>query len=205
MENKLIAFTFDDGPSVTTPSVLDILEKYNVTGTFFLVGENINDQTAEIVKRAFSIGCEIENHSYSHSDMSKMSNDEISREIDLTSRKIFDITGTAPRFFRPPYIALSDNLYEQVKLTFICGKGVDDWDERVSVSQRIDGILSFAEDGVIALLHDMEGNDATVKTLEEVIPVLLDRGFELVTVSQLFERKRIEPNVNEKIIYSIVN
>ena len=65
---KVIALTFDDGPNVTcTPKVLDLLEKYGVKASFFLIGDNIDEQSAEVVKRAYTMGCEINNHSRSSS------------------------------------------------------------------------------------------------------------------------------------------
>ncbi len=205
MSSKLIALSFDDGPSIpTTGEVLDVLQKHDVAASFFVLGQNITDSTKALVKRAFDMGCDIQNHSYTHSAMADMDNLSIAKEISDTSKKIVNLVGTPPRFFRPPYIALSDNLYDQVDLTFICGKGVDDWDDSVSVDQRVNGIINQAEDGTIVLLHDMQGNSATVKAIDLVIPKLKELGYEFVTVSELFERKGVAPRSNDKIIYSVV-
>ncbi|MCD7741893.1 MAG: polysaccharide deacetylase family protein [Ruminococcus sp.] len=205
MSSKLIALSFDDGPSIsTTGEVLDVLQKHDITASFFVLGQNIIESTKALVKRAFDMGCDIQNHSYTHSAMADMDNLSIAKEIGDTSEKIVNIIGAAPRFFRPPYIALSDSLYDQVDLTFICGKGVDDWDDSVSVAQRVNGIINQAEDGTIVLLHDMQGNSATVKAIDIVIPKLKELGYEFVTVSELFERKGVAPKPNDKIIYSVV-
>ena len=94
---KVIALTFDDGPNTTTTGeVLDVLEKYGVRGTFFLIGDNINEQSAENVKRAYQMGCEIANHSKTHSYMNKMSDEDIKAEIAFTNEKIKDIIGKEP-------------------------------------------------------------------------------------------------------------
>ena len=124
---KYIALTFDDGPNtVTTPMVLDVLEKHSAVGTFFLEGNNINEESAKVVKRAVEMGCEIENHSRTHTAFPQLTAEEMTAEIDFTTEKIIGITGRAPKFFRPPYIALNDLMYSTIPLTFICGKGCTD-------------------------------------------------------------------------------
>lgn len=198
---KLIALTFDDGPNTTTTvEVLDLLEKYDIVGSFFLVGNNINDETAPVVKRAYDMGCEINNHSRTHSYMDKMSVDDIKAEIEYTNEKVKAITGEYPHFFRPPYIAVSMDMFSNIDLPFICGKGCNDWNEKIDAQRRITSILRQAEDGVIILLHDAEGNSQTVEALDTIIPSLLDEGYRFVTVSELFEEAGITP-VSE-IIYS---
>ena len=105
---KYIALTFDDGPNtVTTPIVLDVLEKHSAVGTFFLVGNNINEESAKVVKRAVEMGCEIENHSRTHTAFPQLTAEEMTAEIDFTTEKIIGITGRAPKFFRPPYLSHS--------------------------------------------------------------------------------------------------
>ena len=108
IEPKIIALTFDDGPNTTTTNeVLDVLEKYGIKASFFLIGNNIDSESAKSVKRAYDMGCEIGNHSKTHSYMDKMSIDEIIAEVEETNEKIVDITGEEPKFFRPPYISVN--------------------------------------------------------------------------------------------------
>lgn len=191
---KVIALTFDDGPNVTTTNqVLDVLEKYNVRASFFLVGNNISEGTADVVKRAYDMGCEIDNHSQTHSYMNKMEADEIQAEVKFTSDKVEEITGVPTKFFRPPYIAVNSTMYDNITMPFICGAGCDDWDEKVDVQTRIDKTLEQACDGEIILLHDAQGNDQTVEALDTIIPSLLEEGYELVTVGELFHAKGVEP------------
>lgn len=86
---KVIALTFDDGPNTdTTPLVLDKLEEHGIVASFFVIGNNITDESAEVMKRAYNMGCDIENHSQSHPDMTKMTAEEIKAEIDFTSDKV---------------------------------------------------------------------------------------------------------------------
>ncbi len=203
MHEKLIAVTFDDGPNtVTTPIILDILEKFNVTGTFFVVGNNINDNSAAVMKRAHEMGCEICNHSLTHSVMPEMTAADISAEISETSAKITAVTGCVPSFFRPPYIAVNDVMFDAVPLTFIAGFGCNDWDDSVSAEERFIKTMEQASHGGIILLHDMSGNDNTAAALEKIIPALISEGYRLVTVSDLFRLCGISPA--KGIVYSNV-
>lgn len=198
-----IAITFDDGPNATTTmEVLDILEKYQVRASFFLIGTNINDESAKSVKRAFDLGCDIENHSKTHSYMDKMTADEIKDEVAYVNDKVKEITGTTPKFFRPPYIAVNDTMYENIDMTFISGNGCNDWDDKVTAEYRAKYLEKKAADGVIFLLHDAEGNSKTVEALDKAITILLEKGFQFATISELFELKGIEISGTDTNIYS---
>ena len=85
---KVVALTFDDGPSNTTPMVLDKLEQYGVVASFFVCGNNVGEQTADTVKRAYDMGCEINNHSKSHQNMTKLTEKQIRKEITETSQRV---------------------------------------------------------------------------------------------------------------------
>lgn len=198
-----IAITFDDGPNTTTTmEVLDILEKYQVRASFFLIGTNINDESAKSVKRAFDLGCDIENHSKTHSYMDKMTADEIKDEVAYVNDKVKEITGTTPKFFRPPYIAVNSTMYDNIDMTFISGLGCNDWDDKVTAEYRAKYLEKKAADGVIFLLHDAEGNSKTVEALDKAIPILLEKGFQFATISELFELKGVEISGTDTNIYS---
>ncbi len=200
---RIISLTFDDGPNtVTTPQVLDVLEKHSVPASFFVVGNNITPESAEVMRRAVSLGCEIENHSRTHSDMTKMSAEEIAAETAFTSDEVEKAVGRRPRFFRPPYIAVNDVMFNTVDLTFICGVGAEDYNDEISAEERFERIVSQASDGTVILLHDMSGNFRTVEALDMIIPRLNEEGYGFVTVSQLFEKKNVVPESG--LIYSNV-
>ena len=200
-DSKLISLTFDDGPNLTTTNdVLDRLEKYDIPASFFLIGDYINEKTAESVKRAVSLGCDIQNHSKTHSDMTKFTAEEIKAELEYTDRLIFDITGKHTEYFRPPYIYVNDVMFENIDLPFICGTASEDWIPDVSAEKRAENVLNSARDGAMVLLHDLEGNDKTVKALDIIIPALKERGFEFVTVSDIFGIKEVTPA--RGIVYS---
>ena len=198
-----IALTFDDGPNTEiTPQVLDILEENGIVASFFLIADSITPESAKVARRAFDMGCDIENHSRTHSFMNQMTPEEIREEIRYCTEKIMEITGRAPAFFRPPYIAVNQTLYDNVDLTCICGAGCEDWVPSVPAQERIDRILAHAEDGQIVLLHDMPGNVNTVEALKAIIPELNKRGYDFVTISQMFEETGIKPVRNR--LYSNV-
>ena len=206
MEKKIIALTFDDGPSdTTTGKVLDVLAKHNAKGTFFLIGDNITDERIPLVKRELALGCEIENHSKTHSDMTTLTREEIASEIKYTTDRITEITGRAPEFFRPPYIYYNDLMYETIDLVFISGYGCEDWEADASAEHRIERTLAQAEDGAIILLHDFEDNDKTVEALETIIPALREQGYEFVTVSELFRRKNINLADQRGILFNVTS
>lgn len=199
---KVIALTFDDGPdAVSTKMILDIFEENNARASFFLIGNNITESNADIVRREVELGCEVNSHSLTHSYMNQMSADEIKAEMEETDEKIKAITGVAPRFFRPPYIAVNDTMFENIDKPFINGIGCNDWDNNVSAEQIAESVLAQAEDGAIILLHDGGSNFRTAEALKTIVPELQAQGYELVTVSELFHAKGVEPQ-EDGILYS---
>ena len=202
-EKKYIALTFDDGPSDTTSlKVLEKLKKYNAKGSFFLIGGNITPEREYIVREEIAFGCDIENHSLTHSDMRTLDKETIEAEISETTRRIVNITGKEPVFFRPPYINVNDLMLETIPYIFICGYGCEDWVPEVSAEERARRIIDSARDGEVVLLHDMEGNDNTVDALDIIIPELQSRGFEFITIRELFDRAGVTPENAKRIVYT---
>lgn len=203
MGKKLCALTFDDGPNTdTTPLVLEKLRKYGITATFFIVGNNIDEDSEQVVKEASEMGCEICNHSRTHSAMPELSAEDIRAEIEFTSGEIERITGKRPKFFRPPYIAVNSTMYENIDLTFIAGIGAEDWLPEVTAEERAEKIFAQIKDGAVILLHDMSGNTPTVEALDIIIPALKEE-YEFVTVSKLFELSGVTPK--KGIVYSFTS
>ena len=204
VEVKYIALTFDDGPnSTTTNEVIDKLEKYGIVASFFLIGNNIDDESAKAVKRAYDLGCEIDNHSRTHSNMTELSAEEIKAEYDYTDGKVYEITGEHTKFFRPRYIAVHQIVFDNVDVPFIAGIGANDWEDRVTAEMRARMILKQAKEGDIILLHDAEGNSMTVEALDTIIPELQKQGYKFVTVTELFKAKGIEPDM-EKVYTNVM-
>lgn len=134
--------------------------------------------------------------------MPELSAEEIRAEIEFTSSEIKRITGKEPRFFRPPYIAVSEKMYENIDLTFIAGIGAEDWLPEVTAQQRAEKILGQIKDGAVILLHDMSGNIQTVEALDIIIPEL-KKEYEFVTVSELFDCADVVPK--KGIVYSFTS
>ena len=185
---KLIALTFDDGPNTyTTPQVLDLLEEYDAHASFFLIGDKINADSAEVVKRAYEMGCEINSHSKTHSDMSEMTAEEIQAEMTYVDEYVYSIIGEYPRFFRPPYLSVSQVMYDAIDIPFITGFSSGDSKSDATAQAVADAVLTAAKDGAIILMHDFYGNDKTVEALKTILPELRSQGYEFVTVSELLQ------------------
>jgi len=185
---KLVAFTFDDGPNYNTSAVIDILNKYNVTATFFVMGKNISGNE-KIIKKMNDYNMEIGNHTFNHLLLTKYNDDKIKEEINKTNELIFNIIGKYPRLLRTSYGAVNKKIKENVNMPIIIWN-IDTLDWKYKNSNRIaKRMLDNVKDGDIILMHDIY--KSTLNSLDIVIPELLDRGFQIVSVSELFYYKEI--------------
>ncbi len=190
--DKFIALTFDDGPSTLTPKILDLLERYDATATFFVIGNQVDATTKATIRRAVELGCEIGNHSFTHPYMTKLSTEEQIAEAQKTTSAIEQYAPT-PKYFRPPYMDADETTHSVVPQIFIGGHCPSDWDANVSAEERYNGLMERAKDGTIFLLHDFKDNVATAEALAKVLPTLQAQGYGFVSVSELFEIKNITP------------
>jgi peptidoglycan/xylan/chitin deacetylase (PgdA/CDA1 family) len=208
--DKLCALTFDDGPSSDpelTPMVLDKLEAYGIVATFFLVGQNVNDSTKEVIDRIVANGHEIGNHSWSYDDMAEMSADEVKKSVSDTTKSIQKYSGVTPLFFRAPNLSTSSTMFSTIDLPFAGGVVAGDWpggggDTTEHIMKKLlDGI----RDGVIIILHDVQPKPhPTPEALDTLIPRLKDEGYEFVTLSELFDRRGIVPDAETETTYVYV-
>jgi len=187
VDGPYIAMTFDDGPSPeTTPRLLDILKQRNIKATFFMIGQNAERNPA-IVKRILADGHEIGNHSWTHPQLSKLSDDRVTEEINKTQNAIKDASGYTPVLMRPPYGAITarqkDWIEKQFGLSVIIWS-VDPFDwKRPGASVIEERILAGARPGAIVLSHDI--HKQTVDAMPATLDALAAKGFKFVTVSQL--------------------
>jgi len=187
VDGPYIAMTFDDGPSPeTTPRLLDILKQRNIKATFFMIGQNAERNPA-IVKRILAEGHEIGNHSWTHPQLSKLSDDRVTEEINKTQNAIKDASGYTPVLMRPPYGAITarqkDWIEKQFGLSVIIWS-VDPFDwKRPGASVIEERILAGARPGAIVLSHDI--HKQTVDAMPATLDALAAKGFKFVTVSQL--------------------
>ncbi len=209
---KYIALSFDDGPHCpsdmsesTSMAMLDQLEKYDIPATFFLLGYKIEaapEKAKQVLQRGVSLGCEYQNHSYSHVRMDNMTAAEVAEEVSKTNKLIYDIIGVTPKFFRPPYLETSTTMHNNIDLCFISGTSTNDSKSDYTAQMRADMVLSNPQSGDIVLMHDFGGNQATVDALDIIIPALKKRGFTFVTVSEIFKlRKGGMPAANNGVVY----
>lgn len=194
--DKLCALTFDDGPSeVLTPLVLDKLEKHGVVATFFMVGQNVNEYTRPVIDRIVGMKCEIGNHSWGWGSMNQMNKEGILESVRKTSAEIMKYSGKEPAFFRPPNLAADDVMYDVIQMPFVGGVLGMDWAGcGTDAETRANNVLAGMRDGAIILLHDVQPDPhPTPEALDILIPELKKRGYKLVTLSELFKRKGIDP------------
>ena len=195
----MVALTFDDGPSVYTKAILDQLEKYNAHATFFVVGNRVSSN-ASTIKRAYDLGCEIGNHSWSHPQLSAISVKEMQSEISKTDSAIEKVIGRKAALLRPPYGAVDADVKAYAGKPLIHWS-IDtlDWSTRNS-SKTISSVLNNVRDGSIVLMHDIYAptRDAAVS----LIPTLIARGYQLVTVSEMAAYRGVTLK-NGTIYYSI--
>ena len=205
--DKLCALTFDDGPDAEkTPLVLDKLERYGAVATFMMVGHCVSDATKPVIERVVSRGCEIGNHAGAWDSMSHMTDAEIRDSVRKTSEAIARYSGKEPRFFRPPNLAVSDAMHDAVGLPFVGGVTGRDWAGcGTSAETRARLVLSLMRDGAIILLHDVQPDPhPTPEALYILIPELKRRGYEFVTLSELFARKGVTPDPKARLLWEYV-
>lgn len=181
---KMVALTYDDGPSIYTPRVLKTLKENNAVATFFVVGNRVPTYS-DTVKKAHDMGCEIGNHTYEHKNLTRVSEAEVKRQITKTNRNVKKVTGQAPVIVRPTGGATNANVKQWVGMpSIIWSIDTLDWKTRNAGSTK-KAVLDHVKDGDIVLMHDLYS--ATASASETIIPELVKRGYQLVTVSELAE------------------
>ena len=186
----MIALTFDDGPGAEAGRILDVLEKYNARATFFMVGPMVN-RYPETVKRISDLNCELGNHSTNHPKLTKLDAAGIKKEIQTTTDAIVKATGgKGPTVMRPPFGAVNETVKQTVGFPIIMWS-VDtlDWKTR-NTQKTIDNVLANAKDASVVLMHDI--HKPSVDAAVQLIPKLIEKGYQLVTVSELAEARGID-------------
>ena len=198
---KIIALTFDDGPSTDetngTSDLLDLLEQYDSKATFFCLGNRLNDESAPFLKRMVELGCEIGNHSYDHTQLTTLNAQGVRDQIDKTNELIKKYSGKDCRLIRPPYgDANNDIVPANVSQPFIMWD-VDtlDWKTKntASVISLVEKYKEQDWDGAVILMHDI--HSTTIEACKTIIPELVNDGYQLVTISELAYLKgvKLEP------------
>jgi uncharacterized repeat protein (TIGR02543 family) len=191
MPTKYIALSFDDGPvggSTGTAAMLTALENAKVKATFFVIGSNIRNNNAA-AKAIFEAGHEMGNHSDGYSALGGSTETAIRTSLPAASTAIKSITGENPVLFRAPDLNHGDNLSlvcEEMGLALIDGSAHNDWESSVNSETIKNSVLSNPQDGGIILLHETNtSGNRTITVLPDIVSGLRERGFWIMTVSQL--------------------
>lgn len=190
-EQKVVALTFDDGPSARhTEQVLNLLDQYDAKGTFFIVGQQA-EKYPQIVRRMYDTGHEIANHTYSHPYTKSVS--KVMAEIQQTDDTLYGITGYSPRLFRPVEGYYNENLVKEVAnegyklVMWSWHLDTEDWKDP-GVNQIVNTVLTGVEQGDVVLFHDGGGNRVqTVQALEKILPELKSEGYAFITISEMLK------------------
>jgi peptidoglycan/xylan/chitin deacetylase (PgdA/CDA1 family) len=196
VDGPYIAMTFDDGPSATlTPKLLDLLAAHHIKATFFVIGENVAEHP-DIIARAAREGHEIANHSWSHPNLAKMSDEGVRRQLWRTDDAIKSATGTRPTLLRPPYGSITEREKRWIHDEFgyqIVLWDVDPYDwKRPGPAVVRSRILQETRPGSIVLSHDI--HPGTIEAMPSTFDALEAKGFKFVTVSELIRAATVEPS-----------
>ncbi len=188
-EEKTIALTFDDGPHPRyTGEILDLLERYRIKATFFMIGGNV-ELYPEIAKRVFQEGHEIGSHTYSHPHMLRLSSAELKCEIQKTEQALAKLNISKPTLFRPPEGYRTKEQSQIVKdagyTMVVWSLDTHDW-KSVPSANIVQHACANVRGGDILLFHDyISGQNTTITALKTLIPKLLEDGYRFVSVSEL--------------------
>ena len=185
---KMISLTFDDGPNYNTSKIIDVLNKYDIKATFFVLGSRaINNK--DILKKMADSGMEIGNHTYNHLLLTKYDENKIRSEIEDTSEVIYSATKKKPKLLRPSYGSVNNKIKKVANMPIIIWD-IDTLDWKYHNSKRITSrVVNKVRDGDIILMHDIYS--ASLNALSNIIPILQDNGYEFVTIDELFYYKGI--------------
>ncbi len=180
---KLVALTFDDGPSPnTTPRLLDILQEKDVPATFFSLG-NMARTNPDIIKRAKKEGHEIGSHTLSHQNLIRIPATVVQADINEAKDIIKSITGKLPEYTRPPYGNINDIVRAAVGTPMILWS-VDTEDWKTKTTESIVSIaMSEVHDGAIILMHDIY--PTSVDAVPTLVDTLREEGYEFATISEI--------------------
>jgi len=181
---KIVALTFDDGPSPATRTLVDDLHRAKAHATFFWVGSRI---TTDAARYAITHGEELANHTWSHPNMRRLTSEEASAQIGMTSARIAEFTGRPPTWFRSPFSRVYQEELAQIRAHGLLYANYEvtgaDWMDRSTRTDVLRHIDAQLRPGSIIIMHDTLRNDT--EYLPAVLKLLKRRGYQLVTLTAL--------------------
>ena len=187
----MVALTFDDGPGKYEDRILAAFRKYGGKGTFFFVG-NQAEKYPNVVKRVAEAGHEVANHSYKHENLPKLSQAGATQSLAKTNDILRRLSGQSVSLVRPPYGATSSSvkaaLQNQGQPSILWSIDTLDWKTR-NAKSSINIVLQQVKDGDVILMHSIYAQSA--EAAEALIPALQERGYQLVTVSELAKARGV--------------
>ena len=187
----MVALTFDDGPGKYEDRILAAFQKYGGKGTFFFVG-NQAEKYPNVVKRVAEAGHEVANHSYKHENLPKLSQAGATQSLAKTNEILRRLSGQSVSLVRPPYGATSSSvkaaLQNQGQPSILWSIDTLDWKTR-NAKSSINIVLQQVKDGDVILMHSIYAQSA--EAAEALIPALQERGYQLVTVSELAKARGV--------------
>lgn len=192
LTRPMVALTFDDGPMEgSTAHILDILEANGARATFFVQGKQAAKHP-ELVRRAYGLGCQIGNHTYNHKDLTSLNNRDALGQLASVNSLVQELTGEGCALVRPPHGKgwRDSRILNLVPYPLILWSiDTNDWSTR-DPKTTIAAVLEDVKDGDIVLMHDIY--EETAEAAAAIVPELLARGYQLVTVSEMFAYKGLE-------------
>lgn len=188
-DKPMVALTFDDGPyDKVTDRLVKILAENDSRATFFVVANRLS-KYADSMKKAYEQGNQIATHTYDHGDLSKMKKVQIKRELNRAFRATRQVIGTEPTMLRPPYGNVNSRMRSVIGIPMICWN-VDSKDWYSKNKKKILKECKVIRDGDIVLMHDLY--PSTADAVKVLVPRLKKKGFQLVTVEEMFYYKGID-------------
>jgi peptidoglycan/xylan/chitin deacetylase (PgdA/CDA1 family) len=194
-ERPVIALTFDDGPNDSyTIKILDILYENKSTATFFINGMNI-DGNEDILRKIVKEGNEIGNHTYDHADLTQLKEDEIKKQINKTQKQVNKVLGDYKLLnVRPPYGRYNEKVLNAIDFPVSLWT-LDSHDWETENSEDIYKlVVNSAKDLDVIVMHD--SSEYTVDAVRKIIPELREKGFQFVTLTQLYKYREENPEAH---------
>eukprot|EP00742_Colponemidia_sp_Colp-10_P013570 GILJ01015338.1.p1 GENE.GILJ01015338.1~~GILJ01015338.1.p1 ORF type:complete len:430 (-),score=55.14 GILJ01015338.1:231-1520(-) len=206
-DHLTVTLTFDDGPAgKTTLEILDVLDKYNISGTFFVIGEKLEDpENLAAMKRAAKEGHLIGSHTFTHPDLCTLKEQQVASELVKTSQAIYDALGYTPFYMRPPYGSINptvEGVLKSLNLTpVLWNVDSNDWDLTNTPSKIVKAVeqqYSTCTGGIVNLMHDIY--ETSAQQLENVIKYYIGLGAKFVRLDHCASAPLVQANSTGPVV-----